>query len=70
MHVYRFDISSAPRVCTSVLFIVIMDRLSLFSPVTDEEVDDFNPLTTINLFIKYVDYLVTIGLEVRSSLFV
>ena len=47
-----------------------MDRLSLFSPVTDEEVDDFNPLTTINLFIKYVDYLVTIGLEVRSSLFV
>jgi centromere protein I len=38
-------------------------RLSLFSPVTDDEVDDFNPLTTINLFIKYVDYLVTIGLE-------
>ena len=53
-----------------MLFIVMMDRLSLFSPVTDDEVDDFNPLTTINLFIKYVDYLVTIGLEVRSSLLV
>ena len=45
--------------------ITFISRLSLFPPIPKDELD-FNPFTTINLFIKYVDHLIVIGLEVSS----
>ena len=32
--------------------------------MSDEDVDDFNPLNTIRLFVKYVDHLIITALEV------
>ena len=41
-------------------------RVSLFSSDAEEDVEDFNPLATIRLFIKYVDHLIIIALEVNN----
>lgn len=44
--------------------------MSLFSTVTEEDAEDFNPLITIRLFIKYVDHLILIALEVSYVVYV
>ena len=46
------------------LSLSLSPRYSLFSPMPDEEMEDFNPLATINWFIKFVDYLILVALEV------
>ena len=46
------------------MYISLVRRLSLFSPVSEEEEDDFNPLETVGLFVKYVDHLIVAALEV------
>ena len=44
-------------------------RETLFSSTTEEDVDDFNPLVTIHLFVKYVGHLILIALEVRVCMY-
>jgi hypothetical protein len=44
-----------------------LHRETLFSSTTEEDVDDFNPLVTIHLFVKYVGHLILIALEQENQ---